>query len=118
MMSSQLPILPSQLPAEDAYWDALATRILESAGPLLAQQSPWWAPPVWVSNSLLAAAIIGIGATVALVQAPANASGTGPGSVLQRAIAPHDPLAARVLFDRAEPSIVDLLPEVVAGERP
>ncbi len=117
-MSSQLPSLPSQLPAEDAYWDALATRILDSAGPLLAQQEVWWAPPVWVSNSLFAAAVVGIGAAVALVQAPANASGIGPGSVLQRAIAPQDPLAARVLFAQAEPSIVDLLPEVVEGEQP
>ncbi len=117
-MSSQLPGLPSRLPAEDVYWDALATRILDSAGPFLAQRSAWWAPPVWVSNSLLAAAVVGIGAAVAFVQAPGNPSGTGPGSVLERAIAPLDPLAARVLFARAEPSIVDLLPEVVDGERP
>ena len=118
MMSSQLPGLPSQLPAEDAYWDALATRILDSAGPLLTQQSAWWAPPVWVSNSLLAAAVVGFGAAVALVQAPTSASETGSASVLERAIAPQDPLAARVLFDRAEPSIIDLLPEIVYGERP
>ena len=117
-MSSQLPSLPSQLPVEDAYWDALATKILDSAGPFLAQQGAWWAPPAWVSNSLLAAAVVGIGAAVALAQAPANPSGTGPTSVLARAIAPQDPLAARVLFDRAEPSIVDLLPEIVDGERP
>ena len=118
MMSRRLPSLPSQLPAEDVYWDALATRILDSAGPLMGKQSAWWAPPVWVSSSLFLAAVIGIGATVALVEPPANESGTGPASVLARAIAPQDPLAARVLFDQAEPSIVGLLPEVVEGERP
>ena len=117
-MSRQLPSLPSQLPADDAYWDALATRILDGAGPVLAQQSAWWAPPAWVSSSLLAAAVVGIGAAVALVQVPANPSGAEPASVLERAIAPQDPLAARVLFDQAEPSIIDLLPEVVDGERP
>ena len=118
MMSRRLPSLPSQLPAEDAYWNALATRILDSAGPLLVQQSAWWAPPAWVSNSLLAAAVVGMGAAMTLVQAPANAAGTESASVLERAIAPQDPLAARVLFDQAEPSIVDLLPGVVDGERP
>jgi hypothetical protein len=117
-MSRRLPSLPSQLPAEDAYWDALATRILDSAGPLLVQQSAWWAPPAWVSNSLLAGAVVGIGAAVALVQVPANRPDTEPASVLERAIAPQDPLAARVLFGQAEPSIVHLLPEVMDGELP
>ncbi len=118
MMSRRLPSLPSQLPAEDAYWNALATRILDSTDPLLLQYSAWWAPPAWVSNSLLAAAVVGIGVAVTLVQAPANPPGTESASVLERAIAPQDPLAARVLFDQAEPSIVDLLPEVVGGRLP
>jgi len=118
MMSRRLPSLPSQLPADDAYWNALATRILDSTGPLLLQHSAWWAPPAWVSNSLLAAAVVGIVAAVTLVQAPANPSGTESASVLERAIAPQDPLAARVLFGQAEPSIVDFLPELVDGRLP
>ena len=105
--------LRSRLPADAAYWDALAERILESAPPLVGQPSAWWEPPAWVSNSLLLGSALAVVATVALLPAPASPSGVRSASVLERAIAPRDVLAERVVIGSSPPSIADLLPEVL-----
>ena len=109
--------LRSRLPADTAYWDALAERIMKSAPPLVGQPSAWWAPPAWVSNSLLVGSVLAVVATVALLPAPASPSGVRSASVLERAIAPQDALAERVVIGSSPPSIASLLPEVLDEER-
>ena len=109
--------LRSRLPADTAYWDALAERILDSAPPLLGRQSPWWDYPVWVSNSLLVGSVLAVVATVAFLPAPTGPTGARSVSVLERAIAPGDALAEHVVIGSSPPSIADLLPEVLDAER-
>ena len=116
-MRSSRPRGPrSRLPADAAYWDALAKRILESATPLLGQRSAWWDPPAWVSNSLLVGTVLGVAAAMALLPAPTNTPGLRAASVLERAIAPSDALAERVVIGSSSPSITDLLPQIMDGE--
>ena len=113
MRASRHRGLASRLPADEAYWDALAERILEAAPPLLGQRRAWWDTPAWVSNSLLVGAALGVGAAGALLPAPANPPESPAASVLERAIAPRDALAERVVIGSSPPSIADLLPEVL-----
>ncbi len=108
--------LQSRLPADADYWDSLAKRILESAPPVLGPRTAWWDHPAWVSNSLLVGTVVGVVAAVALLPAPANREVLRAASVLERAIAPRDELAERVVIGTAPPSIADLLPEVLAEE--
>lgn len=116
MRTNRLRGLRSRLPAGAAYWDALAKRILESAPPLLSQRTAWWDYPAWVSNSLLVGTVVGVVAAVALLPAPTNSAVLRAASVLERAIAPRDALAERVVVGSSPPSIADLLPEVLAEE--
>ena len=116
-MKNNRPVgLPSRLPADAAYWDALAKRILEREQPLLSQRTAWWDYPAWVSNSLLVGTAVGVVAAVALLPAPTSSALVRADSVLERAIAPRDALAERVVVGSSPPSIADLLPEVLAEE--
>ena len=108
--------LRSRLPADAAYWDALAKRILESAPPLLGQRSAWWEPPAWVSNGLLVGTVLGVAAAMALLPAPTSTPGLRAASVLERAIAPRAALAERVVIASSPPSITDLLAQVLDGD--
>ena len=109
--------LGSRLPADTAYWDALAERILDSAPPLVGRQGAWWDYPAWVSNSLLIGSALAVVVCMALLPAPVGPSGLRSASVLERAIAPRDALAERVVVGSSPPSIADLLPEVLDEDR-
>lgn len=121
MMTDRLHRLPSRLPDENAYWDALARRIVKQGLPVLGSYryggEPWWAPRARMSTALLATAALAVGAAAVFLPTPANVSGTGPRSVLERALAPQDPLAGRFLFASAPPTMGSLLMGTVREER-
>ncbi len=108
--------LRSRLPTDAAYWDSLAERILESAPPPASRQTAWWDCPTWVNTTLLVGTVAGVVAAVALLPAPESGAVLSADSVLERAIAPRDALAKRIVVGSSPPSIADLLPEILAEE--
>lgn len=99
-----------RLPDDDAYWEALATRIERAAAPLLAaERTParvWWTGPR-LSPALAAAAIVAAGG--AWLFLPDRAPLPGGAALTGAALAPSDPLGAAVFGDPVPPAIEGLL---------
>jgi hypothetical protein len=120
MTTNRQPKLPSRLPGETAYWDALARRIVKDELPVLESYrnggEPWWAPRARLSTALLATAALAAGAAVFLLPASASVSRTGSQAVLERALVPQDPLAERFFSGPAPPTVESLLLAMVREE--
>lgn len=102
----------SRLPAEPAYWDALAERVVRAARPELGRRprsAPWWAAFADFSPALAASAILAIVAGWLLVANADPPGGADPVALVEGALGPEDPLARRMLTGAQPPSIADLL---------
>ncbi|MDX1394452.1 MAG: hypothetical protein R3195_08675 [Gemmatimonadota bacterium] len=106
----------SRLPADPAYWDGLADRVVTRSEPALARRRAragarpvWWARPEWSPALAFGAALFAVAAWW-LVPDRGPAASAVPPSVAA-ALQPGDPLAARML----EPSAPDLAALMSSG---
>jgi hypothetical protein len=110
-MTQDHPSPASRLPGEPAYWNHLARRIVEQAGPTLSAYRSaaraWWAPLARRSPWLAAAAVL-ITATGWLFLPGAQGSARG-GADLDWVLTPADPLARSVLTPDGPPPLDQLL---------
>lgn len=86
-----------RLPDDDAYWDRLADRIVDSAAPILRErrdEQEWWQPLARWSPAIGVAAAAA--ALLVLIAGPPEASRPAPFS-FEQLLSPDDPLAAAVV---------------------
>lgn len=118
MTTDWLSRLPSRLPKEPAYWDALAERIVRDVPSVLNTNGsgPWWAPRARFSTALLATAALAAAAAAVFLPASPSASRADSRTVLERALAPQDPLAEGFFSGPVPPTIESLLVAMVRAE--
>ncbi len=110
------PTLRSRLPAEPAYWDALAERIVADAAPSLAEyrsrQGAWWSLLAQSSPALAAAAVLAIAGASFMLARASTVTESSPHDEVTRAIGPRDPVARLFLAEETPPRVESLLPVV------
>jgi len=97
----------SRLPADPAWWDALAERVSAAAAPELARgrrmREPWWAALAdaapWLAGGAVAAALAG---WLFLPGLP-PVTESGPGTLIARTLTPSDAIARTLLRESAPP---------------
>ena len=104
----------SRLPADPAWWDALAERVNAVAAQELASgarmREPWWAALAKASPLLAGGAIAAALAAWLFLPAFPPATAAGPGTLIARTLAPADAIARTLPRESAPPIGALVLP--------